>query len=38
VDRILERHALRIVLGKPAVGSIFACEDLEVIDVANVST
>jgi len=33
--RILERHALRIVLSEPGIGSFLAGKDLQVILVAN---
>ena len=33
--RILERHALRIVLGEPGVGGILAGGDLQVFDAAD---
>jgi hypothetical protein len=35
VDRILERHALRIVLGAPPLGCILAGKDLEVVDITD---
>jgi hypothetical protein len=32
---LFERHTFRIILGKPGVGSILTCKDLEVSGVAD---